>query len=418
MKALIFLLNFLIFITLTPLSTSCFAESELTLSISPDIDISVERFPASGEYLIVFLAPEYGLRTNHRFMAQQLLGQQIEVWLSDIVESLYLPHGTKTLKDLDGQYVAALIDYAHKQTGKKVVVVGDSYAAVSVLRGAHQWQNNYYNPEVLIGAVLFSPSLFDHLPSLGLPPEFMPIASSTNIPIMIYQAQKNSNLTQLAELVEHLQKHNNPVYSKITPNIRSLFYTEESTQEITQTIKALAPNIKKMISVLDKHHFPDKAIPLQSTHVNISGIDHSIKAYKGNDTPGSIKLSDAYGNIFEKKNYKGQVTLVNFWATWCPPCVQEIPSLNRLKKRMEGLPFELISINYAEDKKTILDFMKEVNVEFPVLLDHNGDFAKKWNVMAYPSTFIISPEGKIKYGVNAAIEWDAPEVINKIKSLF
>lgn len=84
---------------------------------------------------------------------------------------------------------------------------------------------------------------------------------------------------------------------------------------------------------------------------------------------------------------------------------------------MKGLPFELISINYAEDKKTILEFMKKVNVEFPVLLDKNGDFAKKWNVIAYPSTFVIDKHGKIKYGVNAAIEWDKPEFIQKIKSL-
>ena len=84
---------------------------------------------------------------------------------------------------------------------------------------------------------------------------------------------------------------------------------------------------------------------------------------------------------------------------------------------MKGLPFELISINYAEDKKTILEFMKKINVEFPVLLDKDGSFAKKWNVIAYPSTFVIDKNGNIKYGVNAAIEWDSPEFISKIKSL-
>lgn len=56
---------------------------------------------------------------------------------------------------------------------------------------------------------------------------------------------------------------------------------------------------------------------------------------------------------------------------------------------MAGLPFELISINYAGNKKTIKDFMKEVNVEFPVLLDQNGDFIKKFNVISYPSTIAI-----------------------------
>jgi len=84
---------------------------------------------------------------------------------------------------------------------------------------------------------------------------------------------------------------------------------------------------------------------------------------------------------------------------------------------MQGSAFELISINYAEDQKTILDFMDKVKVEFPVLLDQEGAFANKWNIIAYPSTFVIGKDGKIKYGVNAAIEWDSPEVIAEINAL-
>lgn len=395
----------------------CFAESEITVPVSPEIDITVERFSSSGKYLILWLAPEYGLRTNHRFMARQLTDQKIEVWLSNIAESLYLPQSTNSLKQLDGKYVAALIEYAHQTTGKKIVVAGDSYAALNALMGAQQWQEMHQKSPYLIGAILFSPSVYAYIPSLGLPPEFMPITSSTNIPIMIYQGQKNGNVTQFNSLIEQLQQHDNPVYFKSIPNIRSLFYSEEPTEEMINHVKLLSPNIRKMISVLEKHDVPDMPIPLRQIKVNNSGIDSSIKAFKGNDSPKAIRLIDAYGNIFSKNDFKGQITVVNFWATWCPPCVQEIPSLNRLKKKMSGLAFELISINYAEDKETIINFMKKVNVEYPVLLDPSGDFAKKWNVITYPSTFIIDSSGKIKYGVNAAIEWDDPEFIRKIKSL-
>lgn len=407
----------LLFAILLFLPQLCFAENEISVSVSPEVDITIERFPASGKYLILWLAPEYGLRTNHRFMARQLTEQKIEVWLSNIAESMYLPQSTSSLKQLDGKYVAELIDYAHKITGKKIVVAGDSYAALNVLLGAHQWQQRANRSQDFIGAILFSPSIYAYIPSLGLPPEFMSIASSTNIPIMIYQAQKSGNITQYKRLIEQLQQHDNPVYSKFIPNVRSLFYTEEPTREMINNIKLLSPNIKKMIAVLEKHPVPDNPVPLNNIHLKNSGVDHDIKVFKGNNTPNAIKLVDAYGNTFNKDDFKGQITVVNFWATWCPPCVQEIPSLNRLKKKMAGVPFELISINYAEDKETILDFMDKVNVEFPVLLDNNGDFAKKWKVITYPSTFIIGPSGKIKYGVNAAIEWDDPEFINTIKSL-
>ncbi len=417
MKKTFFNLLIILFGILLSLPLLCSAESEIIVPVSPEIDINVELFPASGKYLVLWLAPEYGWRKNHRLMAHQLTEQKIEVWLSNIVESLYLPQSTNSLKQLDGKYVAALIDYAHKTTGKKIIVAGDSYAALTVLSGAHQWQQRHQKSPVLIGAMLFTPSLYAFIPSLGLPPEFMPIASASNIPMMIYQAQKSGNITQFKHLLEQLQQHDNPVYSKTVPNIRSLFYSEEPTEEMINNIKLLSPNIRKMIAVLEKHDIPDKPIPLKRIKIKNSGIDNSIKAFKGNDIPNAIKLLDASGNTFNKDDFKGQITVVNFWATWCPPCVQEIPSLNRLKREMTGLPFELISINYAEDKETILNFMEQVNVEFPVLLDHNGDFAKKWKVITYPSTFIIDPSGKIKYGVNAAIEWDDPEFINTIKSL-
>jgi len=417
MKKIILCRTLFIYGILISISNLCFAESEFLIPVSPEIDISVERFASSGKYLILWLAPEYGLRKNHRFMARQLTKQKIEVWLSNIVESLYMPQSINSLKQLDGKYVADLINYAHKTTGKKIIIAGDSYAALNVLSGAHQWQQKQQKKAFLIGAILFTPSLYAFIPSLGLPPEYMPIASATNIPIMIYQAQKSGNLTQFKHLLEQLQQHDNPVYFKTIPNIRSLFYSEEPTEEMIHNIKLLSPNIMEMIYFLEKHDIPDNPVPLKRIKTKNNGIDDSIKTFKGNDIPYAIKLIDAYGNTFKKNDFKGQITLVNFWATWCPPCVQEIPSLNRLKKEMSGLPFELISINYAEDKQAILNFMEKVNVEFPVLLDHNGDFAKKWKVITYPSTFIIGPSGKIKYGVNAAIEWDDPQFIDKIKSL-
>ena len=84
---------------------------------------------------------------------------------------------------------------------------------------------------------------------------------------------------------------------------------------------------------------------------------------------------------------------------------------------MAGRPFELISINYAESRDTVAKFLERVEVDFPVLLDEDGSYAKRWNVISYPSTFVIDTSGSIRYGVNAAIEWDAPELIDKIDSL-
>lgn len=422
MKYAFYYLQILLFSTLIATSNTCFAlaedeTDEINVAVSADIDIAVQRFASSGNYLIIWLAPEYGLRTNHRKMAGLLAEHNIEVWLVNIVESLFMPQGTRSLKELDGSYVAEIIANAHKQTGKKIIVAGDSYAAISVLRGVHQWQQRQQKEHYLIGSILFSPALYAYIPELGLVPEFMPVTGATNTPVMIYQAQKSGNLTQFNQLLEVLQQNNNSVYSQIIPDVRSLFYTEETIPQVITHIKQIASKLDRMVRLLEKHEVPAQAALLEKNIKNDRGMDNYLKEFKGNKDPHAIKLVDAHGKTFNKTDYQGQVTVINFWATWCPPCVQEIPSLNRLKKHMNGLPFELISVNYAEDKETIINFMKKVNVEFPVLLDNNGSFAKKWNVVTYPSTFIVAPDGEIKYGVNAAIEWDDPEFISKIKSL-
>ena len=410
-------LFFAVLISSLLLSNTCLAKQEIKVVVSSGDEITIEKFPAKGKYLMLWLAPEYGLREAHRSMAGMLANNNIEVWQSDILESLFLPLSSTSIKKLDGKHVADLIEYAHKITGKKIIVVGDSYASIVALQGANEWQTRKQTIPYLIGAILFTPNTYVSIPPLGQLPEYMPIISSTNIPIMIYQSQTSSNIGQFDSLVKKLQQHGNPVYTRLTPKIMSVFYEREPTEAMKQKVRPLSTNIKKIIPVLEKHSTPLKAIKLKKIANHKKGTDSFLKQYKGTISPLAIHLKDAYGKPFDKKNYKGQITVVNFWATWCPPCVQEIPSLNRLKNKMKDYPFELISINYAEDKKTILEFMEKVNVEFPVLLDKDGSFAKKWNVIAYPSTFVIDKNGQIKYGVNAAIEWDSPALIKKIKSL-
>ena len=399
-------------------SNASAAEQEIKVVVSSGDELTIEKFPSDSKYLMLWLAPEYGLREAHRSMARMLAKKNIEVWQSDILESLFLPLSSTAIKKLDGKHVADLIEYAHKMTGKKIIVAGDSYASLLALHGVHQWQQRKQTKPYLVGAILFTPNTYVSIPPLGQLPEYMPIISSTNIPIMIYQSQNSSNIGQFDALVEKLQQHGNPVYTRLTPKIMSVFYEKEPTEAMKQQVRPLATNIKKIIPILEKYPTPLKAIKLKKLANHKRGIDIYLKEYKGTISPLAIHLEDAYGKAFNKDNYKGKITVINFWATWCPPCVQEIPSLNRLKNKMKDYPFELISINYAEDQKTILEFMKKVNVEFPVLLDKDGTFARKWNVIAYPSTFVIDKSGRIKYGVNAAIEWDSPELIEKIKSLY
>lgn len=406
----------LIFITHFTFMQAAFSSEEVSIETSSGDEITFTHYPAKGEYLVLWFAPEYGFRKPHRSLALALSHNNIEVWQSNIVESLFMPQSISSIRELDGVYVADLIDIAYKKTSKKIIVMGDSYASITALRGAHRWQQRS-SKSLFVGAVLFSPYTYSRIPALGYEPEYLPIISSTNIPIMIYQAKHSGIISQFNTLLEKLQQHENPVYTRFTPNVMSLFYQKDITDQMKLQAKKLPKNIAKMISVLEGHNLPSRVIKLPKKIMQNNGIDSYLVKFSSHQRPSPINLIDTNGNTFTKDNYKGRVTIINFWATWCPPCIEEIPSLNRLKNKLQNEAVDLISINYAEDLKTIKDFMKKVNVEFPVLLDKNGKFAKQWNVITYPSTFIIDTKGNIVYGVNAAIEWDSPKVIKQITEL-
>lgn len=393
------------------------AAETVNVSLPSGDEIVVEHYPTSGKYLMLWFAPEYGLRNTHRSLAQAISEQKIEVWMTNLVESLFLPNGTASIRQLDGSHVADLIEYAHKTTGKKIILAGDSYATIIALTGAHRWQEQHAGSDYLVGAILFTPYTYASIPKLGQLPEYLPIVSATNIPLMIYQAQASPVIGQFETLLEKLRAHGSPVYTRFMPNIMSLFYVQPPTPYMAEQVKPISVHVRKMVEVLARHKFPGTAIPTKQNNAQESGIDIHLKEFGGMFKPLAIALPGINGETFSKQDYEGQVTIINFWATWCPPCIEEIPSLNRLKQKMKDVPFEIISINYAEDKKAVLEFMKKIPIDFPVLLDQDGEFASKWHVISYPSTFVIDGKGRIRYGVNAAIEWDNPELVRKLRSL-
>ena len=390
-----------------------------------DQELSITRYSAQGEQLIIWVAPGFDSKTRAVKMAEQLAQRGIEIWRVDLADSLFLPKSTSTLRSLTGRYVAGLVEQAHMQTGKNITLLGRSYAAIPILRGARRWQQlneaaKGQGKIYLNGAVLFSPELYATVPALGLEPVYVPVMSASNIPIMIYQAGNRSNRWQLSHVLESLQQGGAAVYLKVLKGVTGVFYEGDKTEAAKNTFASLADEIPQAIRLLQQtptplvaQALPENKLIKQQQH----GLDSSLKRYVGKPLPQLLDLLDASGQRFVRDNYKGKVTVVNFWASWCPPCVEEIPSLNRLRQAMQGKPFELISIDYAEDTQRIKKFLQQVNVDFPVLLDSDGKVAASWGVLVFPSTFVIGPDGMIHYGVNGGILWDTPEVIGTLNGL-
>jgi len=382
--------------------------------------IEVQRSSAPGNELVLYIAPGYGFSPRSEATAKRLAGIGIEVWMADVAESLFLPRGTRSMREVDSRYVAGLITQAHEQTGKHITLLTSSYGAIPLLRGARQWQleNAELKESYLNGAILFAPELFQSIPALGTDPLFEPITTATNIPIMIYQEELRNNRWQLDNVIAKLKQGGAQVYWKIIPGVVGFFYEIDSLPPTQKALQEIPNDFPRVIKLLASTPAPLTAVPIDSkAKIKRSNIDIELKRYRGNRQPQPLDLVDINGKRVTRPDFRGKVTVVNFWATWCPPCVHEIPSLNRLSRKMAADNFELLSVNFGEDRSTIEKFMKQVNVSFPVLLDHKGIEAGKWNTIALPSTFVIGPDGKFAYAVNAAIEWDSPKVVAALKRL-
>ena len=380
-------------------------------------ELSLYQYPAQGDTLVLWIGGS-GWHDRSTQLAMDFAKSGIEVWQIDFAEALMQTSGSNFLRNLDARYVADIVDAAHQRSGKRVVLFAQSFAAIPALSGATLWQQRKSHQGKLLGAVLFSPDLSSALPALGKDPEYLPIARATNIPMMIYQGGLHGPARQFLRLVKELTRNNPHVFFNVLPGVTSIFYSGENSPETIALLKILPAKMHELFKLFES--LPEqvsKTEYVQPKQASSIRPDIKLKAYTGNPLPQAIDLQDAHGVRFKLADYRNKVTVVNFWASWCPPCVQEIPSLNRLREKMQGHKFELISINYAEGPEKIRAFLQQVNVEFPVLIDPNGKVSQQWNVIGFPSTFVIGPDGKIHYGVNAAIHWDAPEVVNALKAL-
>jgi len=133
-----------------------------------------------------------------------------------------------------------------------------------------------------------------------------------------------------------------------------------------------------------------------------------------------LALPDLNGKPHSLADYKGKVVLVNFWATWCPPCRAEMPSMQRLKEHMAGKPFAILAVDMAESEAEVRSFLRELKptqIDFTILMDKQGKTIKEWKVSVFPTSFIIDAEGLLRYSLLGGAEWDEYDAVQKIEAL-
>ncbi|MBI4684052.1 MAG: TlpA family protein disulfide reductase [Nitrospirae bacterium] len=148
------------------------------------------------------------------------------------------------------------------------------------------------------------------------------------------------------------------------------------------------------------------------------GKEEEPAAVAGLPAP-KIEVSDALnGKELSQSEFKNKVVFVNFWASWCDPCREEMPSIERLAQHFKNnQDFQILTILFRDDPKNGISFLNQNGLDLPLMIDKGGETAKSYGLTGVPETYIIDKKGILKKKIIGPYEWYSAEVIEFISGL-
>lgn len=144
----------------------------------------------------------------------------------------------------------------------------------------------------------------------------------------------------------------------------------------------------------------------------------STSSIVAGDAAPDFKLEDTNGNQVSLSGLRGKVVLVNFWATWCPPCIEEMPSMERLNIAMADDNFVILAINTEKNGRSLVPaFLEKTPYNFPILYDGKGEVQNQYGVYKFPESFIIRKDGTVDQKVIGPLDWSSARTIAYLKNL-
>ena len=136
------------------------------------------------------------------------------------------------------------------------------------------------------------------------------------------------------------------------------------------------------------------------------------------DRAPEFRLSSPDGKAVDLSSYRGKVVMVHFWATWCPPCVEEIPTLERLYRTYFGKDFEILAVSVDEGGAgAVVPFMQKNRFALPVLLNPDRSVAQSYGTFKFPETYLVDRDGVVRKKVIGAVDWMSPEALQVIQAM-
>jgi cytochrome c biogenesis protein CcmG/thiol:disulfide interchange protein DsbE len=127
--------------------------------------------------------------------------------------------------------------------------------------------------------------------------------------------------------------------------------------------------------------------------------------------PVDFSLIDINGRQFTLSEFKGKIVFLNFWTTWCPECRIEMPSMEKLHRRLNGQDFEMIAVNIQEPALQVKNFLEKYQLTFSILLDAKGEIGRQFGIRAIPATYILDKNGGIIGKAFGSRHWDGKKSI-------
>lgn len=144
-------------------------------------------------------------------------------------------------------------------------------------------------------------------------------------------------------------------------------------------------------------------------------LPESSKPIGEGDQALSFTLPDLQGRPYALP--RGDVVLLNFWATWCPPCRQELPSMAELYRRLAGRGLKVVAVSVDENRELLEGFVHENQLPFQVLHDQDAAVSRRYGVFKYPESFLIDRAGKVRYHLIGAVDWMSAPVLRMLNNL-
>ena len=148
----------------------------------------------------------------------------------------------------------------------------------------------------------------------------------------------------------------------------------------------------------------------------LASANAPIKPWTGGATP-AFELSALDGRKVDLASMRGRVVLINYWATWCEPCREEMPAIERLRTKLKGRPFEVLAVNYGESEERVSAFVTKLNLSMPILLDPYKNSVEAWKVRGLPMTFLVDVNGKVRYWSFGERDWSEGEGFRLVEKM-